>query len=251
MAFASLNLSERYRPWVESGLQYVLRSESASSVAAGQRAGANISASQQHESLHAAESPSTASISQRELHQDQQHAPSLQHPPASPASLPQDYPQQVPQSSADNPWPHPWDCYIEKLPLSPRCIWTYWELGLDMAGRSSGIRRTVLQKLLLKLNLPAGSIGFWPAAALQQDELMYDAELFLRGLAHAGASDILCFGPELYGRLFPGEVYAPGPREAHGYTFHFLPPIREYLADNRAALEALLQRVRHALCIES
>ncbi|QJT10023.1 hypothetical protein [Oceanidesulfovibrio marinus] len=120
-----------------------------------------------------------------------------------------------------------------------------------MAGKSSGHRRTILQKLRLKVNMPSGAVAFWPAAALQGDQLVYDETQFLRGLAQAGVSTVLCFGPELFGRLFPGEVYAPSPREYHGYTFHFLPPLRESLVEDRDALNALIQRVRYALRIES
>jgi hypothetical protein len=129
-------------------------------------------------------------------------------------------------------------------------VWTYWELGVDMSGMASGKRRTTLQKLRLKIDLPPGAVAFWPPAALRGDELVYEEDLFFRGLARTGASEVLCFGPELFGRLFPGEVYAPRPREARGYTFHFLPPLRDTLAEDRAALEALLQRVRDALRIE-
>lgn len=120
-----------------------------------------------------------------------------------------------------------------------------------MAGKSSGHRRTILQKLRLKVNMPSGAVAFWPAAALQGDQLIYDETLFFRGLTQTGVTSVLCFGPELFGRLFPGEVYAPTPRESHGYTFHFLPPLRESLSEDRDALNALLNRIRYALHIES
>ncbi len=252
MAFASLNLAERYRPWRDSGLHFLLRPDiepapepDADSVVEAHGTICNASP------IVAEYSPSTTTSQQSnlDLQKNPEGLPSQDHTDSQ--SQPQVYTPSIPSASPELSWPHPWDGYIEKLPESPMCIWSYWELGLDMAGRSSGKRRTILQKLLLKLNLPAGSVGFWPAAALHGDELLYDDTFFLRGLAHAGAPDILCFGPELYGRLFPGEIYAPRPREAHGFTFHFLPPIRENLTENSPALATLLQRVRHALRIES
>ncbi|GHV50459.1 hypothetical protein FACS1894168_1590 [Deltaproteobacteria bacterium] len=73
---------------------------------------------------------------------------------------------------AANPaqWPKAWaDCFARTKPA--RILWTYHQLGADLAGIDSSLERSAfLKKLLALLPLSKGSSVFWPCAVVAQPE---------------------------------------------------------------------------------
>lgn len=84
-------------------------------------------------------------------------------------------------------WPEPWRGQLLKTKPAP-VIWTYHELGLDLAGLGGpSARGALFRKIIAELNLPKGSSAFWPCAmpdpaAAEQLALKSAPTLFTAGL---------------------------------------------------------------------
>ena len=57
--------------------------------------------------------------------------------------------------------PEPWQAMLSRTAPAP-IIWTYAELGDDLAGRGDQERSACLRYIIGSLNLPKGSSAFWP-----------------------------------------------------------------------------------------
>lgn len=95
-------------------------------------------------------------------------------------------------------WPEPWQAAFAKTRPSP-VVWSYHELGLDLAGIGSPARGNFFRTLIGELRLPAGSSTFWPTAvpfpvADGEPELSADASVFHAGLACLGAKAVVLLG---------------------------------------------------------
>ncbi|WP_319470046.1 hypothetical protein [uncultured Pseudodesulfovibrio sp.] len=221
-----LKTAESLRPWVESGLEYVLNPGGAQAV----------------------EQPVTPPVQQNVQQNSQppvqQHAPAPQQyqqaAPQSPRQAPQQMrqpvqqqqpPQQVPpqgQQQVRQPmqqpvaapprqvhFPEPWAGFFAKVKATePKVMWTYMELGLDLGGQSDRKRSGVLRNLISHLRWPPGTTAFWPVAALNNGALEPNPGMFWKGWEHWKTPHIACFGDEALRVILPD---APS-----GVTTHFL-----------------------------
>ncbi len=95
-------------------------------------------------------------------------------------------------------WPAPWRQAFAKTRPAP-LVWTYHELGLDLAGLGSPGRGDFFRSLLAALHLPSGSSTFWPTAVPlpeRHSPLTPLPEVFQAGLHRLGPRAILFLGEQ-------------------------------------------------------
>ncbi|WP_319541429.1 hypothetical protein [uncultured Pseudodesulfovibrio sp.] len=178
---ARLKTRESLRPWVESGLEFVLRTEVECQ---------DISTGEQSE-YQAEPSGVSPVVSSSPAHP--------QEMPAQAASMPQAAPKQsLPVL------PDPWSGFLRfaKSP-APKVIMTYMELGLDLGGQPDSRRSSALKNIQMHLKWPAGTMNFWPVAALLGGTLQPSTEMFWRGWEQWRAPNIVCFGEEALKVVLP------------------------------------------------
>lgn len=101
-------------------------------------------------------------------------------------------------------WPPLWRSFFAKVRPAP-IVWTYHELGLDLAGGGKTERGTLFRKLIADLRLPKGTSAFWPtaspavpldhAAAVPEDGgLEANGPLFWTGIALLKPKVVVVFG---------------------------------------------------------
>ena len=66
-------------------------------------------------------------------------------------------------------YPEAWRSLLERTNPAP-ILWTYAELGEDLAGRGDKERSACLRRLIGSLRLPKGSSVFWPARLASPDD---------------------------------------------------------------------------------
>jgi len=91
----------------------------------------------------------------------------------------------------------PWSGFLAKVPPAPMMVWTYRELGSDLCGRADPARGALWRELIKLLELPRGSVAFWPFALPAKgegDEVWM--EPFLAGLARIAPKALVVFGEE-------------------------------------------------------
>lgn len=143
--------------------------------------------------------------------------------------------------------PVPWGGF--RVPPAPRIAWTYFDLGLDLGGRTDAGRRTLFRGLVRDLAWPSGTIAFWPAAVLAPegaDALIPSAELFWRGMDAMGLRQVACFGRRALSVICPGaEPSAVRHITEAGHVVLILPGPGDLLAllphDRHRALSALAE----------
>lgn len=163
MALNPLSLAEMLRPWHAAGVTHLLVTQEDLPDDAQTR---------QFDTLPSAEtvpdhahnfSDTIVTGSNRRNVEGQPQVRSI--PPSSqPSSLPQPaMPPKTPESPLVpvSEWPEAWSALFARTRRSP-LIWSYPELGDDLAGRGSKERSQYLRSLIGSLNLPKGSSAFWP-----------------------------------------------------------------------------------------
>lgn len=165
-------------------------------------------------------------------------------PPAggapAPGRRPAPAPSVRPAVDPDAPWPAPWDAFLAKVPGTGRVIFTYLELGQDLAGQASdarrGLFRDIVGGLRAKAGWPAGAAAFWPLAAPGPGGgLTVDRVLFWRGVERLGPAAVCLFGRPAWEALFPGRRFVLGPLREGGWSLLVLPGPDDMLPDNRSA----------------
>lgn len=87
----------------------------------------------------------------------------------------------------------PWPALLAKLPPSPRAIWTYPALGLDLTGQSSKARGDLWRRLIPSVQLPKGFVGFLPYC-LPRDGVLQDCtDHFLTAVATLSPAAVVVF----------------------------------------------------------
>lgn len=117
-----------------------------------------------------------------------------------------------------------WRRLEDIAPRRCQVIWTYWELGNDMAASPNVQRRMFLQNLIQLMRLPKGSIGFWPMAVPASGELTPSVERFWSGVKRHGALKVCCFG-ETASECLKGS--SPDSGQPPGASLHHFPDIDE------------------------
>ncbi len=96
--------------------------------------------------------------------------------------------------SAPEHLPDPWPRYWEKISKTPRFVFTYYELGKDLAGFGDSARSKLWKDLLFALKWPQGTVSFWPFTAYINNTLEIQMEYFSYGLNLLSPERIFYFG---------------------------------------------------------
>ena len=99
------------------------------------------------------------------------------------------------------------------------------ELGLDLGGQSDPRRSSVLKNLQAHLKWPAGTINFWPVAALAGGALQPDTRMFWRGWELWRTPRIVCFGDEALKVILPEADIRLETYLLEHVIVHKLPPL--------------------------
>jgi hypothetical protein len=224
---ARLNTPEYLRTWVESGLEFLYAPGHAEQPAA---------------SVQAPARPRQALTRQASPQPSPQMSERPQQPPVTaaaqaPAQAPPRVAQPVQpgpgvaprQTSAQPRFPEPWAAYFAKVAPTPRIVWTYMELGLDLAGQADPRRGSVLRNLIAHLRWPKGTTAFWPVAALRDGALQPDPAMFWNGWKVWKTPDIACFGHEALRVIQPEADGACTTCFLESTTIHVLPSLSELM----------------------
>jgi hypothetical protein len=94
-------------------------------------------------------------------------------------------------------WPQAWRELLAGASPAP-VVWTYAELGDDLAGSGSKERSACLRRIIGSLRLAKGSSAFWPVrcAARAKTEDMNDARFFQEGLRRLAPKIVIMLGRE-------------------------------------------------------
>ncbi|MUM77614.1 hypothetical protein GKC30_08215 [Pseudodesulfovibrio sp. F-1] len=136
---------------------------------------------------------------------------------------------QSPSATVNPGLPEPWATYFSKAAPSPRIIWTYLELGLDLSGHADTRRSAVLRNLITHLRWPRGTTAFWPVAACHDGALKPDGAMFWRGWEHWRTQHIVCFGHDALGVIHPDAEQGCDKVFREHVTIHVLPPLAELM----------------------
>ena len=126
-------------------------------------------------------------------------------------------------------FPEPWVSFLKFAKPEPKVVWTYMELGLDLAGQSDPKRRAVLKNLQAHLKWPAGTINFWPMSALSGGTLQPDAQKFWQGWDLWKTPHIVCFGDEALRVILPDADSNLGTYMFEHVIVHKLPPLTKLM----------------------
>ncbi len=106
-------------------------------------------------------------------------------------------------------WPSAWSERFLKTSPAP-VIWTYHELGLDLAGLSGpSTRGALFRKIIAELNLPRGSSAFWPCALpdpAAHNLLRSNPALFAAGLARLAPRVLIVSGKKALADIGLGDA---------------------------------------------
>ena len=142
----------------------------------------------------------------------------------------------APPDSRD--YPEAWRPLLERTNPAP-ILWTYAELGEDLAGRGDKERSACLRRLIGSLRLPKGSSAFWPVrlALPDEDESIPSplaegksapggaGDFFQAGLRHLAPRVVIMLGPltvELSGLEL--SINVPFTQQIHGGILYVLLP---------------------------
>lgn len=127
-------------------------------------------------------------------------------------------------------FPEPWQTFLKKVPPQPKVVWTYMELGLDLAGQSDPRRSAVLKNLLgHHLKWPPGTTAFWPVAALKNNALQPDRNMFWRGWEMWKTPYIACFGEEALKVIHPNAEPGTTTYLLEEVAIYVLPPLSKLI----------------------
>ena len=96
----------------------------------------------------------------------------------------------------------PWAGFLAKAPPAPLMVWTYRELGADLSGRADPARGALWRELIKRLDLPRGSVAFWPfALPTDGGSDVVHKEPFLAGLARIAPKALVVFEERAFRRI--------------------------------------------------
>ena len=251
-----LKTAEQFRPWVNSGLQYIFRPGASE---AAQAVSQPAPPPQQHaggwqQGGHSA--PQFQQAPQQQVSQPQapvqpQQAPQpTPRPQASQPSQPSQPQQQVspppqPAPASKVRFPEPWNSYLNKISVTnPKVVCTYMELGLDLGGQADPKRRAVLRNTLTHhLKWPAGTAAFWPTAGLVNGALQPNGSMFWKGWDLWKTPYIVCFGNESLQIILPDAESGGTTYMLEHTIIHVVPSLKELVGllphEQQLALEQL------------
>ena len=231
MGAATVNIPERWRPWLDSGVTHVLgplpwvddfkRREAAvqgegqlgfaSEILPGPIAGQVSSPPSQAQALQNGAGGTASNPGQGRGADPAPPAPNRISRAAPEAKRILGSDGQAPVSHRPLPtdaWPEAWKTAWGKTGFARPFLWTYAQLGEDLLGTPAPERREALKKVLTTLNL--GPVhNFWPFSEPDgQGGLRLQARLFREGLTYLAPKCVIFLGEEII-----DGVTAPGPPE--------------------------------------
>ena len=272
-----VTLSDILRPWKDAGLFHFLSDPALATQADSHEyaeapahptgslpdsplAGSNAGEGVFFQAPHHADSSSRASHAPS-LHQSAEFA-ALEGPSSSarPTSAAPRYAQEsvtkvslsgtslsTPHTPDVGKWPSKWQTQFAKT-LKGRFLWTYPELGLDLAGAGSPERSTFLRTLISQLALPKGSSAFWPFALPEDANLVSNISVFNEGLHLLSPAVILYFGRStLQETLSPASISIPYTQEIVKGQLYVLLPDFDSLTSSSTGLSKTVSFLRQLL----
>ncbi len=234
---ARLDIDEKFRPWVDSGLEYLFIPGHSQRGAQGEL-GAPMEQTAQASNRQApaplqqgqpTQHPSVAQTSTRQQpnYQAGQSQNSQQHSQAATVPSPT-------QPNSTVSFPEPWNTFLSMVKArSPKVVCTYMELGLDLGGQPDPQRRSVLRNTLTNhLKWPPGTAAFWPMSALVDGALQPNRTMFWKGWQIWKTPYIVCFGDEALHNIHP--------QAQPGGTIYMLEKITIFVAPPLAQLVTML-----------
>jgi hypothetical protein len=224
----ALNIDERLRPWHDAGLRFLLVNE-------------ERHAREDEKAVKTAKPPTRAGTSLKTIEQQ----------PAKPSRLgaADTKTEQRAAPADDSAWPTPWDVYRTRLSIPSKSVWTYWDLGYDMAGMVDESRKALFSKILAKLGqLPAWSRGcatFWPVAGLAAGEVLIpDIEMFWKGVELSRARRLFVFGRRAHDALFPGSEFTFRVTVVNSLECHVFPGPLDLLENRQGSKKIVWDALR-------
>lgn len=212
---ADLRLSERLRPWVEGGVQFLFAPELAAKLRSGSGAlGRFGDATRQapHQGSYGMASSGSGHATQARSH----HADTPPGEAASPAE--------------GSPFAPPWDSYWFKTIRPSKVVFTYGQLALDLSGKGDRRRSLLFREILQHLRWAGrGIVSFWPVAPHGENASADHVQIFWQGVRLLQARHVVSFGLTSEQLDLPSDA-AVFPRTGSSISVHLLPSPDELLA---------------------
>lgn len=218
---ARLKTRESLRPWLESGLEFFYHP-----------GGQNISQPVVEQAVQQTAAPSPASRPSHTGQKPQQATTNTVQSPQSQNMRTRQQQAQQPQQQAAQPaanFAGPWADFLKHAKPEAKIVFTYMELGLDLGGQSDPQRRAVLKNFQAHLRWPAGTINFWPPAALVAGALQPDGRMFWQGWEQWRTPYIACFGTEALRVILPDADTSLKTHILEHVTIYVLPPLSKLI----------------------
>jgi len=133
---------------------------------------------------------------------------------------------------------------LARVPRKVPCLWTYWELGLDLGSGHSIERRRLFSDIVQALGWPSGSLVFWPMSQADERGLTLRDDCFWEGVRLVQPHSIVCFGEQAFQALFPDRPCRYGWFDLKECSCLFIPGPADMLPDNRQAKQIVWQALR-------
>ena len=127
-------------------------------------------------------------------------------------------------------FPEPWASFLKKVSPTHQMVWTYMELGIDLAGQGDRRRAMLMQSLITYLKLPPKPVAFWPVAVLREGALEPDRAMFWKGWELWRTPHVVCFGKEALQVILPDADPSLTTHMLDNVMVHVLPSMDEMLA---------------------
>ena len=133
-------------------------------------------------------------------------------------------------------FPEPWNSIWVNITPPVRFVLTYMELAddLQLSNQADQNRIQLFRNIMDALNLPSEQRVFWPINRIKKSQWEEQTEIFWNGIEGMNPNYIICFGENVFKRLFPDRHlnYGQFTTETNLQVL-FLPGPERMLPDNR------------------
>jgi hypothetical protein len=231
-----LKTAEKYRPWVDAGLEYVLAPGHAEQMVQQAAAPSPVQQQapmqQQPVTQHPIQPSQQGTSPAQPVMQQPQGARQSQQQANRPNQTQQPAVQPVPSVGKSASFQPPWSDFLARVKASaPLVVCTYMELGLDLGGQPDARRGDVLRNTLTHhLKWPAGTAAFWPMAALNNGTLQPNPTMFWKGWDLWKSPYIVCFGEEALRVIHPEAQPGASTILLDHVAIHVAPPLSQLIS---------------------
>lgn len=124
--------------------------------------------------------------------------------------------------------PIEWEPFFKDYVKPAKVVVTYFELGNDLSGRASVLRRQILKKILAQLGWPRGTVAYWPIAIPIRGKLEVFLDVFWQGVRMMNATSLICFGTTALSHLSATELQSCQPLLCGGLPCFVFPELEEF-----------------------